>query len=371
MRLLAPRSALALAGVLSAALFGCQQFDQQLPFDLDEGSGRTASIGASGGLLSIPPSFAIVFPTGSLSAPTTVTAAVRDSVFPATAGLVVPGLAFDVGPRGQQLLTPARVQVAVPEELLGSGDQIRLALALLRPGGQIVTQVTSYDVANGILFAEVSELGPMAAVVSFDAIPVLDLADLPTLGGGSIAPPALAPLPGGPLAVDGPAIFSAECSADARNCFTSGIVELWVDDVVRQRLGDDIVLMNTSVSGSVEFLAFDQSGEATQVVGFLEIGGELRARFNRVVSGRGIDDDLIFRTGVGTTPTPTTVFFSGNEMIFGATSDGFSQDMTFGVTGIGTGEVLTVRLEGDIEFANAGSRAPDVGEIVAHVRLRR
>jgi hypothetical protein len=131
------------------------------------------------------------------------------------------------------------------------------------------------------------------------------------------------------------------------------------------------VLVNSSVSASVEFFAFDNFGVPTRVVGFLEIGGELRARFNRVVSGRGIDDELVFRTGTTATPTPTTVVFVGNEMIFGATSDGFTRDMTYAVTGIGTGEQLVVRLEGDIQFANTGSAPPTVGEIVAHVRLRR
>jgi len=371
-----PAARAAVAGLV-VALAACQQIDQELPFDVVADAQRSESIGASGGLVSIPPSFAIAFPPGAMTTATTVTAAPRDSVFPATSGPVVPGFAFDVGPRGQQLQGTARVQLAVPSELLEAGDDIRLAVALLRPGGQVVTQVTSYDVANGLLFADVSELGPMAAVVAFDAIPVLDVAALPVLGGGSIAP---APTPppgsdspaGGPLGASyGGAEFIAECSGTGRNCFTSGIVQLWVDDVVRDRLGDDIVLLDSRVSAAVEFFAFDAFGTPTQVVGFLEIGGELRARFNRVVSGRGLDDELVFRTGTGTTPTPTTVFFSGNEMIFGATSDGFAQDMTFGVVGIGTGEQLVVRLEGDIEFGNAGGAPPTVGEIVAHVRLRR
>lgn len=374
MRIHLCRAAPSLAWIFAALLGACQQVDQPLPFDVDPRSDGSGSIGANGGIVSMLPHLAIVFPRGAFATTTAVTLSRRDSLFPPDAGGVVPGRAFDVGPRGRALLVPARVQMAVPSELLGPREDIRLAVALLRSTGRVVTRVLSYDTANGLLFADVEELGPMAAVVSLDAIPALDVANLPNLGGGSIAPPRpVSSFPSGAVRAPqfGGVEFHASCSGDSRNCFASGILKIWVDDVVRARMGEDIALLGGSVNASLEFFSFDSFGMPRMAVGFLEIDGELRARFNRVVSGRGIDDELVFRTGTGSTPTPTAVAFAGNEMVFAATSEGLSDRMTFGVTGIGTGEQLTVRLEGDIQFENAGSLAPDVGQIVAHVRLRR
>lgn len=372
MRPLHPKAAPALVLSLAAALSACQQSDQELPFGLDGEAGSSASIGANGGTVSVPPGFSMHFPAGSLPGTTQITAASRLTAFPSTAGIVVPGTAFDVGPAGTQLLSPAKVQISVPASLLDAGQDLRLAVGLLRPGGSVVTDVTSYDLANGILTAHLAEVGPVAAVVSLDAIPVQDLSSLPGLGGGSIAPPSPAPLPAGPAATSHAGVqFTAECSGDARNCFTSGIVQIWADQVVRNRLGDDMVLLNSSVSASLDFLAFNLAGRPTQVVGYIEIEGELRARINSVVSSRSIGDELILHTGPpGSGPTPTTITFSGNTLTLAETSEGPNEMLDFGVAGIGTGEQITLRLEGELEFTNA-SGPPSYGQIVAHVRLRR
>jgi hypothetical protein len=45
--------------------------------------------------------------------------------------------------------------------------------------------------------------------------------------------------------------------------------------------------------------------------------------------------------------------------------------MVYGVTGIGTGEQFTLRMEREIEFRNSGNQPSSYGRIVAHVRLRR
>jgi hypothetical protein len=370
---LRPRAAPTLAGTLVIALSGCQQTDQQLPFALDEGVGQTASIGINGGLISVPPNFSIQFLTGSLPGTTQVTAATRFTAFPSIAGVPIPGSTFDVGPAGMPLSTtaPARVQIAVPAAILGAGDELRLAVALLRSGGAVVTGVTSYDIANGIVTADVYEVGPVAAVVSLDAIAVQDLAAIPALGGGSIAPPSLAAVPVGAAQAPGDPVFSAECSGESRNCLTSGIVQLWVDPVVRERLGEQMVLLNTEVSGSIEFLDFDLSGRPTRITGYIEIEGELRARLNNVVAGRRVGQDLVIHTGSGTTPSPTDVTFSGNVMTLAETSEGPNESMVYGVTGIGTGEQFTLRMEREIEFRNSGNQPSSYGRIVAHVRLRR
>ena len=139
-------------------------------------------------------------------------------MFPSDAGIVVPGTAYDVGPAGLLLGESARVQLSVPGDLLESaGDDLLLTLAILRQDSSIVTQVLSYDVENGILTAEIDELGPMAAVVTSDAIPV-GTGLPPSLGGGSfptpVGPP---PLPGGPALTGHDVVgFSATCSCGPR-----------------------------------------------------------------------------------------------------------------------------------------------------------
>ena len=359
----------ALALVL--APLACQQADQKLPFELN-GDGQQ-TIGTTGGLLSIPPNFSLDIPAGALAANTTVTAETRLTAFPSTAGVVIPGYAFDLGPAGAPLAVPARVQIAVPLDLLEAGQELSLAVALLTPSGSIVTQVTSYDLVNGFLTADITQLGPVAAVVAADAIPVGNLASIPNLGGGSIAPPVPAPTPVGPAGthVPGSVAFSASCSTVGQACFTSGIVSLWVDDVVRSRLGADIVLYNATVDATFEFLAFNTSNVPTQAYGWLELDGELRTRLNSVVAGRRVGDEVELFTGNGTSVSATAVTFSGNLMSLAQTSEGDPEVIEYGVTGVGTGEQLTAQFQGTINFTNPSPQPADVGTIVVQVRLRR
>jgi hypothetical protein len=353
------------------SLAACQQTDQQLPFELD-GGGQTVSIGATGGLISVPPDFAVSFPSGSLASSTAVTAAKRIAAFPDDAGTLVPIDAYDLGPAATTLLTPARVQIRVPTELLSAGDELSLALALLTPGG-VITQVTSYDLNNGFLTADIPELGPVAAMVSSDAIDVLDLDSIPALTGGSFAGPSpvsgvsgLAPPPPPP---PGTVQFWASCSRVEQRCFASGIVEIWVDEVVRERLGNDIILYNADVEGFFQFSAF-VAGRPTLAYGYLNLDGELRARLNSVVAGRRAGQEIELHTGSGPTPSVTPVTFSGNVMTLTQTSQGPAA-IEFGVAGVGTGEQLTLQFEGDLEFSNLGDQPSDLGHIVVQVRLRR
>jgi hypothetical protein len=302
-----------------------------------------------------------------------VTAAKRIAAFPTDAGELVPISAYDVGPAGTNLLHPAHVQIAVPAELLDAGDELSLALALLTPGGSVVTQVTSYDLNNGLLTADITQLGPVAAVVAADAIDVLDTNDLPALVGGSFAPPspvapagALAPPPPPP---PGTVQFWASCSRSEQRCFSSGIVEIWVNDVVRDRLGRDIILYDADVEGFFQFSAF-VGGRPTVAYGYLNLDGELRARLNSVVAGRRAGEEITMHTGSGSSPAPTAVTFSGNIMTLAQTSEG-SATIEYGVAGVGTGEQLTLQFEGDIEFTNPSPQPPSLGHVVVQVRLRR
>ena len=354
-------------------LASCQQTDQQLPFELD-GGGQTISIGPSGGVISIPPNFSLEIPPGALASSVSIEAVKRIAAFPNDAGQLVPIDAYDItAPPGTTLALPARVQIAVPSELLDAGEELSLSVGLLTSGGDVVTQVTSYDLNNGFLTADIGELGPVAAVVASDVIPVLDFNDIPALTGGSFAPPA--PVSPGPALSHGPVPpgavrFSASCSTLVQSCFASGIVSIWVDETVHERLGAEIILYNANVQGEFEFSGF-VGNVPTLAYGELTLDGELRARLNSVVAGRRAGEEVSMYTGGGASASSTAVTFSGNFMTLAQTSEDSPAVLEYAVTGVGTGEQLTLQFEGDIEFSNPSPQPPDVGHIAVQVRLRR
>lgn len=359
--------------VAAAAILttGCQQTDQQLPFELAEGEGATLSIGPSGGTVSVPPSFSLEFPSGSLLGTTSVSVTpLITEPFPQDAGVPVPGTAFDVGPVGTMLGEPARVEMAVDPNLLAVGEDILLTIAVERASGEVATFESTYDVTNGVLVAEVDELGPMAAIVAADAI-ALGLGAPPALTGGTFPPPA--PLnPSGPAPAPGTLVFQADCSPEGRPCFTSGLIRVWADDVVVQRMGEQLFLVDPTVSIILDFISFDLNGYPTEVVGSVSVGGNLRARFNSTVSGYELEDGVT--TGPGTSPQPTTVNVTGSVMTIGQTTTTsgaveFNEDVEFSIVGIGTTEMMIAELEAEVEFENDDG-PPTIGYITAHVRLR-
>lgn len=359
---------------LTASLaVGCQQSDQALPFALGDGEGTTLTVGSEGGVVSLPPSFSIDLPAGAVSAPVTIAVTPRlDAPFPSDQGTPVPGTAFDMGPVGTALDAPARVELAVDASLLGGDDDVRLALGLVREDGSVSTSQGRYDAANGLLSAEIDEIGPVAAVVSADAIPVA-LESPPALLGGAIPPPE-DPSPVGPAAASAGGVeFTASCSPTGRQCFSSGMIRLWADDVVRDRLGDRVFLLDPSLDASLDFLSFDANGLPTELVGSIRLGGELRARLNTSVTRYGVEDGVT--TGPSVTPTATPLQVSGNVMVVSQTTgaDGsvaFDEEVEFSVTGIGTSEMLVVELQAEMEFDNDVG-PPSVGLLTAHIRLRR
>lgn len=359
----------ALLGVLFA---GCQQADQSLPFELDEGEGATTTIGPNGGTVTVPPTFSLTFPAGSLPTSTAVQIVPRISgPFSSDAGAPVPGSAFDVAPAGTPLSEPARVEIAVDPLLLEAGDDVRLSVAVMRDDGSVATFDATYDLTNGVLAAEIDELGPVAAVVSLDALSV-GLGAPPALGGGSFPQPT-PPAPGGPQTAQfGGIEFLADCSPDARQCFSSGLIRLWADDVVRSRLGDDLWFLSPTVSASLEFISFDAFGIPTQVFGAISVDGNLRARFNSAVTSVEMEDGA--STGPGSTPQPTGLTVTGNVMVLDqtTTSSGsveFNEQLAFGITGIGTSEMMTVEVEAEVEFDNDDGSV-EIGIVTAHIRLR-
>ena len=373
MRRFSPQRRLLGAVALAVALSACQQLDQALPFELSDDAGAALTIGAQGGIVSVPPSFSLEIPAGALGGSVMISVTPRiGAPFPDDEGTPVPGTAFDIGPVGTMLTSPARVEVAVPSELLESGDDVRLALALIREDNSVVTFQGTYDVTNGVLAADVDELGPVAAVVSSDAVAVA-LSAPPPLGGGSMTPPT-APGPVGPApSSHGGVEFSASCSPDARRCFSSGLIRLWADDVVRDRLGNDIFLLAPEVETSLDFISFDENGVPAELVGSIRVDGQLRARLNSTVTRRTVNEGIT--TGPSTAPATTSLQISGNVLIVQQTTtdDGsveFNEELEFAITGIGTSEMLIVEVEAELDFDNQDGSV-STGILTAHLRLRR
>jgi hypothetical protein len=379
MRNYCPLKRLAVVAALSLSFVGCQQSDQQLPFDLAPGEGATSQIGPAGGVVSLPPSFSLEIPANALASATAVDVSkLISEPFPGDAGVPVPGAAYDVGPAGTTLSAPAVVRIKVDPALIEAGTEALLSVAVRGGDGTVRTYGGTFDLTNGTLVAEVDELGPMAAVVTLDAIAVL--AGLPdSLPGGSFPlPPAPAPTPVGaaPAPSYGGVLFTASCSPSERQCFSSGVIRVWADDVVTERLGEDLFLVDGSVDVELEFFDF-VGGVPSSAVGSLNVTGDLRARFNSTIATYDLAESST--TGETTDAVPTSLRFeSGNVMVFGLTTSisgdiiepNFDDAANFGIDGIGTSEMLILRVETELEFENSDGTF-DYGLIVAYLRLRR
>ncbi len=371
MRTSCPSHRLPVAVTLALALAGCQQTDQELPFELAPDQGADVQIGIDGGTVGLPPSFALEVPANALTSPVVVTVQqLFGASFPSDAGVAVPGTAFDLQPVGTRLDESARVEIRVPVDALEEGQEARVSVAVVQADGSVKTYDGAFDLTSGVLSAEIDELGPIAAVITADAIAVAP-GPPATLPGGSFPPP---PTTVGPAPAPGDGVlFEGSCSPDARQCFSSGLVRLWADEVVLRRLGDDLFLLNPTVTASLDFIDFDADGVPTQLVGSVSVDGNLKARFNSSVSSYRLSE--VVRTGPGGLPSATTLDVTGNVLVVGETTSGdgtieFNQELEYGITGIGTSEMLIIELEAEIDFAT--SSGPDeVGRVTAHLRLRR
>lgn len=358
---------------LTILLSGCQQVDQLLPLGLADGEQASATVGPSGATVALPPSFSIDIPAGAVggSVPIVISP-LTSGPYPADAGTPVPGTAFDVQPVGTVLAQSATVELAVPPEILDAAEVLRMVLAVELLDGTVRTFDGAYDVTNGVLRADIDVLGPIAAVIAADALPV-DTGDPPALEGGTFPQPPIVPVDGPLLSSYGGVEFTASCAPEMRRCFSSGLLRVWADDVVTSRFGDQLYLLSTTVEANLDFFDFDLNGVPTSLVGTVSISGALRARLNRVVASYDLDDD--FTTGAGGSAVPTTIQITDELMVVGetATSDGeveFNEEIEFGIDGVGTSEMLVIRIEADLDFKNADGTT-SVGRVIAHLRLRR
>jgi hypothetical protein len=137
-------------------------------------------------------------------------------------------------------------------------------------------------------------------------------------------------------------------------------------------MGDELFLVDPTVSLILDFVTFDGSGLPTEVVGSLSIGGDLRARFNSTVSGYELEDGVT--TGPGANPSPTSVVVSGSVLTFGqtTTSSGeveFNEEVPFTILDIGTTAMMIAEFDAEVEFEN-NDGSLTFGYITAHIRLR-
>jgi hypothetical protein len=347
---------------------GCLlQQDQRLPLELDEGEAAARTIGTAGGILSFPPDFSLDVPAGALTSSASLTVAPRiGAPFPSEAGVVLPGTAFDISPAGLTLASPARVEIRVPEVLLELGDAVRLGIALLKPDGSIVTSTGAYDATSSFLSAPLEQLGPVAAVVEVDAIDI-EAGLPPTLGGGSFSG-APSPASGAVGSTASGSRYGSSCSPDARRCFSAGLVRVWISQSLRDRIGDDLVIVAMTVFTDLDFVSFDGAGQPTSAVGEITIVGTLKARLGQTVTSYDFDEHRV--TGSGGAATVTGLSIAGNQMVFGGITGEGSNTIEFGLTRIATGELLTLRIEEEIDLENDDG-STTTGTVILHVRLRR
>lgn len=365
-----PSVALSAALAATVGLAGCLQTDQTLPFELEPAASVSRTIGPMGGTISLSSGLAIVFPVGALKSSTQITLTPRlDAAFPGDAGRIIPGTVFDVAPAGLQLAEPARVAIRLPVKDIPATDAVRLGVARSAGGRADLVGTGSYDATSGLLSATLSTLGPVAAVVADDAIPV-GTGLPPTLGGGTFGP---GPSPvgagdAGPLLAAGAQRFEASCSPDARRCFSSGMVQVWASKALLDRLGGTLVILAPRLEADLTFSGIGANGLPTEALGALSLKGTLRAQLGGGVSSYEVNQT--FRTGAGSSaPVTTGVVFRSNEMILSRTSDGDNRTLQYGLGPIGTGRLLTLRVEEEVELENDdGSKTK--GTVILFARLR-
>lgn len=361
----APRlPALALL-VACAGASGCLQSDQSLPFELEQGAIASKNIGPMGGTISLPSGLAIVFPVGALRTGTQITLTPRlDAAFPGDAGSIIPGTVFDVAPAGLQLALPAQVSLRLPVKDIPSSDAVRLGVAQSSAGRASLVGTGSYDATSGLLSASVTALAPVAAVLADDALPV-GTGTPPTLGGGSFgsgSPPA-----DGPYVVAATQRFQASCRPDARRCFSSGMVQMYASSELLDRLGGTLAILAPQLEADISFGGWDANQLPSEAVGSMTVRGTLRAQLGQAVSSYDVNESV--RTGTMSTPELTGVRVQGNKMVFARTSDGPDKTYEYSLQPIGTGRLLTFRLEDDVELDNEDG-STTTAHVIIFVRLR-
>ena len=347
----------------------CMQLEQSLPFEADESAVSEQLVTPlEGGTVSLPSGLAITIPPGAVSSSVQVRASrLITRPFPAGEGTVIPGTAYEILPAGLALDAAARVEIRVQASDVAAEDRIRLGIGLETALGPTLLSGGSFDATSGILSGYVTELGAVAALLATDALGV-DPGTPPTLEGGSFGTTAGGAPPPTTVGALETLRFGSTCAPTGRRCFNSGLLKAWISPELRERLGSNIQILGSTVVADMEFSGFDLNGQPTTAVGTFQLIGTLRARVGQSVNSYDIDRRV--RTGFGAEPTPTPVSVSGSTLIFAETSDGPGEEIEYSVHRIGTGQMLTVRMEDEVTLDNADGTTT-TGTVIIHLRLRR
>jgi hypothetical protein len=146
------------------------------------------------------------------------------------------------------------------------------------------------------------------------------------------------------------------------------MVQVWASKALLDRLGGTLVILSPRLEADLVFSGLDANGLPTQALGSLSLKGTLRAQLGGGVSSYEVDES--FRTGSGSdVPLATGVRFAGNKLILSRTSDGNDRTMEYGLGPIGTGRLLTLRVEEEVEMENDDGSVTK-GTVILFARLR-
>ena len=153
--------AVAAAGVGAA----CQQ-EQSLPFSVDQTATVEKTIGNAGGTVSTPAGAALVFPSGAVNASTPVTVApAAPTTRIAAIGAPVATTSITITPAGQTLRAPAQFETRISPSAAQREDAWLSVVLLETPDGVRVFPNVGIDLSNGILRADIDQLGTLTAIV--------------------------------------------------------------------------------------------------------------------------------------------------------------------------------------------------------------
>ena len=143
---------------------------------------------------------------------------------------------------------------------------------------------------------------------------------------------------------------------------------MWISQSLRDRIGDDLVIVAMTVFTDLDFSGSDAAGQPTSAVGEITVAGTLKARLGQTVTSYDFDEHRV--TGAGGAATVTGLSLAGDQRVCGDSTGEGSNTNGCGLTRHANGGGRTRRGEGAIELDNDDG-STTTGTVILHVRLRR
>jgi hypothetical protein len=141
-------------------------------------------------------------------------------------------------------------------------------------------------------------------------------------------------------------------------------MEFWGSGEIQSRLSSDMLVLNPSAVGSLEFSDF-VNGVPTTATGSLSVQGTLRVQLGQAITSFEVDDVFVTNGPGG----KSAVTVSGGSITLHQTSKG-ERTVSFEIRPSGTGEQLIVRGERTVEFDNDDG-TKTTATLFIDLRLRR